>query len=123
MPTLGLKALTQYIPLQNGQAAFIQEQKLINNLLGVPGYEVRDGFVVFTEDITDPDGLNVNAVDMQLIVMDLDKYGDYDILPLTADMAGQVVAEVLALLSPAPPPDTRVDSVSEEPLNKRGQEP
>jgi hypothetical protein len=115
-----LTALDQYIPLQNGQASFIKEQNLINDLLGVVGYEVRDGFVVFTEDITNPDELNVNAVDMQLVVMDIGKYGDYDILPLTADMAAQVVAEVVSLLMPTPYPDKRVDSMSEEPLNKRG---
>jgi hypothetical protein len=115
-----MTVLEQYIPLQNGQAAFIKEQNLINNLLGFVGYEVRDGYVVFTEDITDPQGRNVNSVDMQLIVMDIDKYGDFDILPLTADMAAQVVAEVVSLLMPTPYPDTRVDSISEEPLNKRG---
>jgi hypothetical protein len=114
-----LTALNQFIPLQNGQAAFIMQQNLINDLLGVVGYEVRDGCVVFTEDITDPSGVNVNSVDMQLVVMDFDKYGDYDILPLTADMAAQVVAEVVSLLMPTPQPDERVDSISEEPINKR----
>jgi hypothetical protein len=111
--------LKQYIPLQNGQAAFIKEQNLINDLLGEVGYEVRDGYVVFTEDITDPNGENVNTVDMQLIVADLDHYGDFDILPLPQDMAGQIVAEVVALLTQTPPPDKRVDSMVEEPINKR----
>lgn len=114
-----LTALDQYIPLQNGQSNFIVEQNLVNNLLGFIGYEVRDGAVIFTEDITDPQGQNVNSVDMQLVVMDFDKYGDYDLLPLTADMAGQVIAEVVSLLMPAPPPDKRVDSMAEEAINKR----
>lgn len=109
----------QYIPLQNGQAAFIKQQNLINNLLGVVGYEVRDGYVVFTENITDVSGQNVNAVDMQLVVMDFDKYGDYDLLPLPADMAAQVVSEVVSLLMPTPMPDKRVDSLTEEALQKR----
>jgi hypothetical protein len=114
-----LTALNQYIPLQSGQAAFLIQQNLINNLLGVVGYEVRDGYVVFTEDITNPSGDNVNAVDMQLVVMDMDHYGDYDILPLPADMAAQVVAEVVALLMPTPQTDNRVDSMAEEDPNKR----
>jgi len=114
-----LTALTQYIPLQNGQAAFLKEQNLINDLLGIVGYEVRDGYVVFTEDITDADGANVNAVDMQLVVMDMDHYSDYDLLPLTADMAAQVIQEVAALLMQTPPPDTRVDK-NEEIIPKRG---
>lgn len=114
-----LTALNQYIPIQNGQTTFIKEMNLINSLFGVVGYEVRDGMVVFTEDITAPSGQNVNSVDMQLIVMDFDKYGDFDILPLTADMAAQVVSEVVSLLMPTPPPDNRVDSKTEEPINKR----
>lgn len=114
-----LTSLRQYIPLQNGQASFIKEQNLINNLLGEIGYEVRDGHVVFTEDITDPNGENVNSVDMQLVVADLDNYGDYDPLPLPSDMAAQIITEVVALLMPAPQPDKRVDSMVEEPINKR----
>ena len=114
-----LTALPQYIPLQNGQAAFLKEQNLINDLLGMVGYEVRDGYVVFTEDITDADGNNVNAVDMQLVVMDMDHYSDYDLLPLTADMAAQVIQEVAALLMQTPPTDTRVDK-NEEIIPKRG---
>jgi len=114
-----LTALTQYIPLQNGQSNFIKEQNLINDLLGVVGYEVRDGAVVFTEDITDPAGLNINSVDMQLVVLDMDKYADYDILPLPADMAGEIIAGVVSLLMPTPPTDERVDSRTEEPIQKR----
>jgi hypothetical protein len=114
-----LTSLRQYIPLQNGQAAFIKEQNLINDLLGEVGYEVRDGYVVFTEDITSAQGENVNAVDMQLVVADLDNYGDYDLLPLSSDMAAQIITEVVALLMPTPQPDKRVDSMAEEPVNKR----
>ncbi len=114
-----LTALEQYIPLQNGQAAFIASQNLINNLLGTVGYEVRENFIVFTEDITDPEGENVNAVDMQLVVLDMDKYSDYDLLPLTSDQAAEVVAEVVSLLMPSPPRDGRVDSMSEEQPGKR----
>jgi len=109
-----LTALNQYIPLQNGQAALLKSQNLINNLLGTVGYEIRDGYVVFTEDITDAGGQNVNAVDMQLVVMDITKYGDYDILPLPADMAAQVVSEVVALLLNTPPENTVVDSRTTE---------
>lgn len=116
---MALTVLTQYIPLQNGQANFIKEQNLINDLFGSVGYEVRDGAVVFTEDITSVSGQNVNSVDMQLVVADLDHYGDYDILPIPADMAGEIIAGVVSLLMPTPPNDSRVDSISEEPINKR----
>lgn len=114
-----LTSLNQYIPLQNGQANMIKSQNLINNLLGVVGYEVRDGYIIFTEDITNPAGQNVNAVDIQIVTMDLDHYGDYDLLPLTSDMAAQIITEVVGMLAPTPAPDLRVDSRAEEPINKR----
>ena len=114
-----MTTLPQYIPLQNGQAAFFKEQNLISNLLGTVGYEVRDGYVIFTEDITDPQGKNVQAVDMQLVVMDFDKYDDYDLLPLSADMAADIIKQTAALLMQTPPPDNRVDALTEENINKR----
>lgn len=114
-----LSYLQEYIPIQNGLPAHIASQNLINNLLGSIGYSVRDGYVIFTEDITDPQGANVNAVDMQLVVMDMDHYSDYDLLPLTAEMAADVVKEVAAMLLNTPMPDNRVDSITEESQNKR----
>lgn len=111
-----MQALTQYIPLQAGQAAFIKEQNLINNLLGVVGYEVRDGAVIFTDDLT---AQNIYYVDMQLVVLDMSHYTEFDILPLPADMAAEVIADVMKLLLTTPAQDTRVDSKTEEPINKR----
>ena len=110
-----LTALTQYIPIQSGQAAFIKEQGLISNLLGIVGYEKRDGWLVFTEDIT----LTTPNVDMQLVVMDFDKYSDYDLLPLSADQAAAVVQEVAALLLQTPNTDKKVDSVNEQAPQQR----
>lgn len=110
--------LNQYIPLQNGQAAFFKKQNLISNLLGTVGYEVRDGYVIFTEDITDPQGKNTLAVDMQLVVMDFDKYDDYDLLPLSADMAAEIIQKAASMLMQTPPPDNRVDALTEENIKR-----
>lgn len=107
-----MQALTQFIPIQAGQAGFIIQQGLINNLLGKVGYEVRDGYVIFTEDITAAKG--VQAVDMQLMVMDFDHYSEFDLLPLPAELAADVVAQVVALLSTAPIQDNAVDSTTEQ---------
>lgn len=114
---MALDALCEYIPLQPGQSAFVKEQNLINNLLDTVGYELRDGYAVFTEDLTKEK--QVFYVDMQLIVMDFDHYGEYDLLPLTADMAGQIVQEVYQQLMQTPPPDKRVDPKTEEVIQKR----
>lgn len=108
-----LTALCQYIPLQPGQTSFIKEQGLISNMLGTPCYEsFGDGFLLFTEDLT---ASGVNAVDIQLVVMDFDKYSDFDLLPLTAEQAGQVVQEVALLLLQTPNTDKKVDSTITEP--------
>lgn len=108
-----LGALDQYIPIQAGQSFLLKSQTaLINNLLGTVGYEVRDGYVIFTEDITATQ--EVTGVDMQLVVMDASKYSDYDILPLPADMAAKVVLDCFNILKQQLPADKKVDSVSEE---------
>lgn len=105
-----LEALKQFVPVQAGQSSFIKEQGLISNLLGIVGYEQRDGYVVFTEDIAS----TCPFVDFQLVVMDFDKYTEYDLLPLTADQAAAVVQEVALLLMQTPNTDKRVDSTVEE---------
>lgn len=111
-----LNALTQFIPVQQGQSAYIKEQKLINNLMGLVGYEISgDGYVIFTEDIT----ASCPAVDMQLVVMDFDHYSDFDLLPMTADMAAEVVQAVSLMLLQAPQTDLKVDSITETVPQKR----
>lgn len=106
-----LTSLTQYIPIMQGRTAFIQQQGLINNLLGMPGYEpTGDGYLLFTEDITATQG--VLAVDIQLVVLDFNKYDDYDMLPLNADMAEEIVLAVSAMLLQTPPEINKVDSTT-----------
>lgn len=113
-----LQSLQQFIPIQPGQSAYIKEQKLINNLLGFVGYEqTGDGYILFTEDITA--ALAINAVDIQLVVMDFDHYSDFDLLPMTADMAAEVIQTISLLLLQAPPTDLKVDSTSEQAPQKR----
>ena len=107
-----------FIPLQHGQNAFVKTQTLINTLLGQVGYEVADGYVIFTENLL-ARAVPVTQVFMRLVVMDFEKYSDYDMLPLPADMAGDVVKEVYAMILPTPQPDGRVDSTTEEVPQKR----
>ena len=107
-----------FIPIQQGQGAFIKAQLLINGLLGQVGYEIADGYVIFTENLL-ARAAPVTAVFMRLVVMDFEKYSDYDMLPLQADMAIDVVKEVYGMLMGTPIPDKRVDSTSEEVQQKR----
>ena len=107
-----------FIPLQNGQFAFVKTQNLINALLGQVGYEYADGYVIFTEDLS-ARAVPVTEVLIRLVVSDFDHYSDYDILPLQADMAADIIRDTVAALTAAPPKDGRVDSRTEEIPQKR----
>lgn len=108
-----LDAPEEFLPMAAGMAAAFKAQNdLVNNLLGRVCYTVLDGYVNFTEDITATK--NIRFVEMHLVVMDLGKYSNYDLLPLPADMAAKVVEQCYKILSGQQIPDKRVDSVAEE---------
>ena len=113
-----LTSLNQFIPIQQGQSFYIKEQSLINNLMGLVGYEqTGNGYILFTEDITA--ALGISTVDIQLIVLDFDRYDDYDLLPLPADMAAEVIQTVAALLLQTPAETLKVDSTTDGPIQKQ----
>ena len=107
-----------FIPIQSGLYPFIKTQSLINGLFGHIGYSRENRYIVYTEDITLREN-PINKVLMKLVVMDFNQYGDYDILPLNAELGMEIVTNVAQLLSGAPPPDRKVDSISEQPMQVR----
>jgi hypothetical protein len=108
------EADAQYIPIPAGQSSFITKQKVMSELLGQVGYEVKndgDGtYAVFTRDLTTD---NVEEVDMELIVMDISHYGEWDPLPVSADMEITIVEQVLQMIGIDKVPDKIIDAVSE----------
>lgn len=99
-----LQAIPSFIPIQAGQSQFLTSMDpIINNLLGQVGYEIHEGYAIFTEDITKT--LQVNNVMMQLVVMDLSKYTDFDILPIGADLEAAIIEEVFMLFAKQLPTD------------------
>lgn len=97
----------EFIPLQMGQANLIKSQPLINNLLGQIGYEVFGDKIVFTKDLTLL--FYGETVSMRLAIMDMDKYDDYDLLPLPPEFEWDVITEVYKMYSTQPIPDKLVD--------------
>ncbi len=97
-----------FIPLQRHENVFVKSQKLINSLLDQIGYEQDGQYLVYNQDLTTR-AAPITNVFMRLVVMDLDKYSDYDILPLPADMSGDVVREVADLLLKTPPQEQLTD--------------
>jgi hypothetical protein len=98
-----------FIPLQPGQWALVKNQRLLGDLGGLVGYEIRGNRLIFTEDLP---GQDIEEVMVRLLVNDFDSYSDTDMLPIPADMEMTVIEEVLKLLGVWQPSDKKVDGVS-----------
>lgn len=96
----------EFIPLQPGQRRIVRTESLLNELLGTT-YEPEDGHVVFSKDLSD------QTVSMKLAVMDISKYGDTELLPISPDMEKDVIDMVVARFTNQPSPDKIEDSGSE----------
>lgn len=113
----------EFIPIEMGQFNLIQSQPMLNDLLGQVGYEVFGDKVVFTKDITVPS--ETTTVDMQLVLLDINQYGDYDPLPILPEQEYSIIKELIALYSGTPTPDKLVDSTTKAqkgvPVNQQKQ--
>lgn len=103
---------TEYIPLQPGQRRILATQSLLNEIIGTT-YEPEDGYVVFSKD------LSSETVSMKLAVMDISKYGEYELLPISTDMEKDVIDMVVARFTNQPSPDKIEDSGSEPTKQQR----
>lgn len=95
---------TQYIPIPQGQASMVKG--LLNELVNC-GYEVHDNYIEFNKDITG------QKVLMRLLIMDLDQYGPYDLLPIPADQEANVIQKVVEMFSKKQPQDRVADMTSQ----------
>lgn len=91
-----------FIPIPSSMYGIIKPQTLLGDLSGLIGYEVVGRDVIFTKNLP---SLSVNSVYMRLVGVDLSQLGDYDLLPLSADMEAQVVTQVYNILAQVPPAD------------------
>jgi hypothetical protein len=91
-----------FIPIPTSMYGIIKPQDLLGDLSGLIGYEVVGKDVIFTKNLP---GMGVNAVYMRLVGSDISQFGDYDILPLSADMEAQVIQTVYNILVQTPPAD------------------
>jgi hypothetical protein len=114
----------EFIPIQAGQSGLLKSQPMINDLMGQTGYEPLGGdSIVFNVDIKTlfPD----IKLAMKLIIMDINQYGDWDMLPVPPEMEFDIVQSVYKLYSSQSSPDKIVDSTVKEnknvPLNQQKQ--
>lgn len=113
----------EFIPMQMGQNNMVRSQPMINTLLGQVGYECLGETVRFNKDLTE--GEATATVDMRLVVMDMDKYDDYTMLPIPPEWEWNIIKEVYSVYSTQPIPDKTVDSTTNElvrvPINDQRQ--
>lgn len=103
----------EFIPLQMGQGGLLKSQRLISDLLGQVGYEVFGDKVIFTKDLK-AQSQNV-VLAMRLVILDIDQYGDWDLLPIPPEMEADVVMAVVEMYKGQGIPDKTVDpAVSEQ---------
>lgn len=91
-----------FIPIPTSLYGVIKPQALLGDLSGLIGYEIVGRDIIFTKNLP---GLGVNAVYIRLVGLDLSQLGDYDLLPLSADMEAQLVTQVYNILAQVPPAD------------------
>jgi hypothetical protein len=109
----------EFIPLQMGQSNLLKSQLMINDLLGQVGYEVRGLDIYFTKDLTQMSyvtisGVRFTYVNVELAILDVSKYGDYDILPVPPEMEWEIVQEVYKLYITQPIADKIVSATAKE---------
>jgi len=91
-----------FIPIPTSMFGIIKPQALLGDLSGLIGYEVVGRDVIFTKNLP---ALGVSSVYIRLVGLDLAQLGDYDLLPLSADMEAQLVTQVYNILAQVPPAD------------------
>jgi hypothetical protein len=91
-----------FVPIPTSLYGIVKPQTLLGDLSGLIGYEVVGKDVIFTKDLV---GLGINNVYLRLVGVDMAQLGDYDLLPLSADLEVQVVTKVFEILAQVPPAD------------------
>ena len=109
-------AFDEYIPIPRGQTAMVMSQRMIADLMGQTGYEVKSvenkSCAVFTRDLT-AQSPAIKTVTIELIVMDFSKFDEYDLIPIDANMEGLVVDAVWRMFAGVPPKPGASDSTSD----------
>jgi hypothetical protein len=107
----------RFIPMRRGEMAQIKTQRMISDLLGQHGYELVGKEIWYDKDLTALP-VPIITVMIQLVVLDLSLYTDYELLPINAEMEQQVVTDVLQLFSAEEPTPEIATSVTDSRLIK-----
>lgn len=95
-----------FIPIPTSMYGIIKPQDLLGELSGLIGYEVVGKDIIFTKNLP---GMSVNSVYIRLVGVDLSTVSDYETLPLTADLEGQIITQVYNMLVQTPAGNNKLD--------------
>jgi hypothetical protein len=98
-----------FIPIQAGQSALIKTDVLLSDFLGQVAYEIKGRTIFFSKNLP---LFDVNAVTMELILMDISLYSETDVLPIPADMQGVIVQQLVQRFAQVVPETGSVNSFS-----------
>lgn len=98
-----------FIPIPSGTFGLLKKIDVEKDLFGQICFEVDGLNIVYTKDIRNAP-FNVNSVMVKLLVIDPSTMGDYDILPISADMEQDVITQVIQILTAYQPKDSSVDA-------------
>jgi len=95
-----------FIPIPTSMYGIIKPQDLLGELSGLIGYEVVGKDIILTKNLP---GMSVNSVYIRLVGVDLSTVSDYETLPLTADLEGQIITQVYNILVQTPSGENKLD--------------
>jgi hypothetical protein len=95
-----------FVPIPTSMYGIIKPQDLLGELSGLIGYEVVGKDIIFTKNLP---GMSVNSVYIRLVGVDLSTVSDYETLPLTADLEGQIITQVYNILVQTPAGNNKLD--------------
>jgi hypothetical protein len=96
-----------FVPMLAGQFGLARNIRLLGDVSGIIAYEKINRNLIFNKNLV---ASGITQVYMQLVVTDIFNLGDWDILPITADMESTIVKNVVTFLLGRPPADRVVDS-------------
>lgn len=100
------------IPMQPGQAALLDGQPMICDLLNQIGYEIYGNAIITTRDVTID---NITTLWMRLVVMSIDQYDEYTSLPIPADYANQIIDEIYKSFVPVEQLEAQSNGIVQQP--------
>jgi hypothetical protein len=105
-----------FIPIIAGQRALLKTDALLSDLLGHVSFEPKGKKIWFSRDLT---LMEVSAVTMELVTLDISQYSETDMLPIPSDFEDAIVMEIYKECLAVQPEAGLVNPYTNEPKNAK----